>query len=714
MADGADERLVVMLEARISEFEKRMATAERRGTRTYGALRKGARTAATSMERDLAQSSARVNQSLASVSAGVGKLATAFAGGLIAGGVAALVERIGSASRQTIKDIAAIADEAERAGVGVEAFQQWGFVASQNRIQLDAVTDGLKELNLRADEWITTGAGAGAEAFERLGFRVDTLAEGLKDPPELLAEIIGRLGDLDKAAQIRVADEVFGGTAGERFVELIDLGEDGLRAQLDRAREIGVVIDEDMVRKAQELDAKLEEVTARMRGLWQAGVLGAAEFFGLIEAEREAMAFAPDTAARVIGETLTDTLAALPEVTVEARAAIEGLVVEYAALGDEARTLVGGLNDAAIMLRGVGSEAEAAELSRLANDLGAAARAFDDGTISGEEFAGKLSEVIGQIDATIAEMGDLDRARLSGVIGAVQTLYGWIASLPGAVREAKAEIASAEGLAAGGRGDGMAEWQRRTLDGQSKYAPTTSPRPKAAPSYMGEPLTETKRSGGGADSTSRRVEALLEDLQTEREILESWYAEGLELINGATDAELEAVGGRHEALERLEEEHQDRMRGIRDLANTGALANAENFFGAMATLTAAGGDRLVKAARVFSAAEALINTYRAQAQVLADPRLSFWQKLPAAAAIGAAGLKLVSAIKGGGGGGGGSSKASASSGSASSAASEQEPMRVLLQGLDPRAIYTGQALIDLADGLQKEFGNRGIVLGVAK
>ena len=36
---GADERLVVMLEARISEFEKRMAKAEGTGTRTYQKLR---------------------------------------------------------------------------------------------------------------------------------------------------------------------------------------------------------------------------------------------------------------------------------------------------------------------------------------------------------------------------------------------------------------------------------------------------------------------------------------------------------------------------------------------------------------------------------------------------------------------------------------------------------------------------------------------------
>lgn len=82
---------------------------------------------------------------------------------------------------------------------------------------------------MRSDEFIATGKGPAAEAFGRLGIDAASLKEKLKDPSALFSEIIGKLGQLEKAAQIRIADEIFGGTGGEKFVQLIDQGEAGIR-----------------------------------------------------------------------------------------------------------------------------------------------------------------------------------------------------------------------------------------------------------------------------------------------------------------------------------------------------------------------------------------------------------------------------------------------------------------------------------------------------
>lgn len=269
---------------------------------------------------------------------------------------------------------------------------------------------------------------------------------------------------------------------------------------------------------------------------------------------------------------------------------------------------------------------------------------------------------------------------------------------------------------------GMEEDARGRVIAPSDLAPETSNRPRRAPALLGEAGTvpgsgrSSGGGGGGGGGSGGRVEALLRDLQTEREAVTAWYGESLALLNGATEAQLAAVGGRHGALERLETEHQERLRGIRDEAQGGALANAETFFGALATVTAAGGGRMVAASRAFGAAEALINTYRAQAQVLADPKLSFWAKLPAMAAIGAAGMQLVGAL---GGGGSRVSSVAGSAGSSSGAAAgvaagkEQSPLFLTLKGLDPSTLYSGQQVIDLATALQKEFGKRGLKMEFA-
>lgn len=713
----ADERLVVMLEARITEFEKRMRQAEQRGTRTYTGLRRSSSSATAAMEADAARAAARVNQSLASVSSRIGDFGKAFAGGLLAGGAAALVSQLGAASRQAVADLAALGDTARRANLEVEDFQRWAFVASQNRIGLDAMTDGFKELSLRADEFIQTGAGPAAEAFNRLGLGAAELRDRLKEPSALMLEIVGRLEGMDKAAQVRIADEVFGGTGGERFVELLAQGEEGLRATMARAEEVGVVLDREMIQKAAELDAKFRELESRLAAVWQTGAVQAGYFFGLVEREREKLALNPAGAAQVVGEGLTGALSDLPEVPQEALEQIEGLRLEYQALAEEARGLVLPLSDASAMLRGLGEEAGAVALADLSRRLSDAAAAFDDGTMTGEEYATTLRDVMGEAEKTLAALDDLDRAKLEGVIGQVSSLLDWIRQLPQAAADARAEVAA---LALMDTGQGLSPEDPGLLppEPRSPLAPSRSQRPRRAPAMLGErePAKTGGRAGGGG-KPANRVEALLADLQTEREAVAAWYEESAAMLQAATDAELAQIGGRQEAVERLEAEHMARLRAIRGGGQGQMLDEAAGFFGAMAGIAAAGGDRLVKAVATFSAVQSLINSYTAATAALATPGLTVWGRVAAYASVLGTGLQAVAAIKSAGGVGGGSAGGIASGATSSASAADvstpakvsQAPMRVRLEMLDPRAIFTGQALIDLVDDVQREVGNRGVI-----
>ena len=275
MADDA-ERLIVLLEARIRDFEKNMQKASGTADKSYGRMRKDSKSATRQMEADMVRSTTRINQALASSSAKIGAYGKAavggFLGGFLAGGVAGIISQIG----RVANSIAQVGDEAKRAGVSIEAFQEWKFVAEQNRIGIDQMTDGLKELNLRADEFVLTGKGSAAEAFQRLGYTSGELAKKLEDPSKLLLEIIDRLGKFDKAAQIRISDELFGGSAGERFVELIDQGEEGIRATIDRAHELGVVMDDEVIQRAAELDRKFNEVASTVSTKLKTAIVEAA------------------------------------------------------------------------------------------------------------------------------------------------------------------------------------------------------------------------------------------------------------------------------------------------------------------------------------------------------------------------------------------------------------------------------------------------------
>lgn len=152
-----DERLVVLLEARVSEFEKRMLQAEQRGTRTYQGLSRGSRSATRQMEADMIRSANSVNRAVASTSTKIGGLGRLLAGGLSA---AALI--------QGARQYGRLADEATRmqnalrvAGLeGEELTRVYGRLfqsAQRNAAPVGAMVDLYSKLALTQKELGVTG-----------------------------------------------------------------------------------------------------------------------------------------------------------------------------------------------------------------------------------------------------------------------------------------------------------------------------------------------------------------------------------------------------------------------------------------------------------------------------------------------------------------------------------------------------------------------------
>ncbi|MDQ7775534.1 MAG: hypothetical protein Q4615_06295 [Paracoccus aminovorans] len=448
---GADERLVVMLEARISEFEKRMRQAEGTGTRTYQGLRRGSRSATRQMEQDMARSASSIRQSVASVTGSIGSMGKVLAGGFLGGvAIGGMSELIGS-SRQVVAGIAEIGNEAKRAGLSAQAFQEWKFVAESNRISVDALVDGFKELSLRADELIATGVGPAAEAFGRLGFRAEDLKRKLKDPSALMLEIMQRLEGMDKAAQIRIADEIFGGTGGERFVELLGQGEDALRDTIARAHETGAVLDDEMIAKAQDLDRRFRELQTSAGNFFKQVVVDVATSLGVLadfEAHLDALFPNEGRGRQLIGdegyETLEQNMAAAEELA----GSLQGLSAQYDGLADAAGMTVPVLLETAAQLRMMGETGAADALQALADEMQRAVAEFQNGETSAEDFTAKLVDVRDRADSAVQGLGEIDGVSFASVIGQLGNLGGTIASVISLANSLKGALAAAAGTSA--------------------------------------------------------------------------------------------------------------------------------------------------------------------------------------------------------------------------------------------------------------------------
>ena len=199
------------------------------------------------------------------------------------------------------------------------------------------------------------------------------------------------------------------------------------------------------------------------------------------------------------------------------------------------------------------------------------------------------------------------------------------------------------------------------------------------PESLLPPEREEEGTGRGRGGGSRRdpqaelkrkLEQAQQLLQTELEAEQKANEARLEVLRQAKEAELLTEAEFNELKERENKRHADAMAGI-DVYQYGSRAQQMGqFMGDMATAFASGNEEMMRISKVFGAGEALINAWRTFSQVMADPKLDWYQKIPAAVSLFGSAMQAVNAIqsvgKGGSGqrsaGGGGAAAAGGAAG----------------------------------------------------
>jgi len=157
---------------------------------------------------------------------------------------------------------------ADRLGLATSKLSELQHVGRQFGVRQGAIVDGLKEMSMRADEFAKTGSGPAAEAFQRLGLSESELNRVKGDTDALFKLISERMsGVQDTAARQRIADELMGGQAGEKMVEMLSASNKEIQRIRGQGRAVGNVISAEEGKQAERFTKALNNAQGALKGV---------------------------------------------------------------------------------------------------------------------------------------------------------------------------------------------------------------------------------------------------------------------------------------------------------------------------------------------------------------------------------------------------------------------------------------------------------------
>lgn len=504
--------------------------------------------------------------------------------------VGAAVAALTALTRASMNNIDQLAKQARSLGIATDRLQAMSMVAEEAGISQEKLSGALGRMQVAVTQ-LADGTATATRAFERIGVSMEDV-QGLS-PDEQFRTIAQGLNNIrDPAQRTTAAMEIFG-RAGRDMINMLD----GYGEKLDEAaefqRRFGIAVSQDQADAVERANDAIGRLGMAFQGL---------------------------------GNLLAVTLAPIIEGTAKVIGEIAGVIFDRVVPATDAYT------------------AAQNELNRV---LGVYS---DTGAPEARDEAIRLAEAqLKSAEAALAEA----RAQVE------------LAS----AREMAAMSDPDAALMAGAEGDAaqrnLNETRQRLQDVQNLL---NSLRDDNDPIHLppivfdreGDETDEGSISGGLSSAEGirnemeERLNALIESLQTEAETVKAWYNESRQTLEDALASELITVEQYHEQRERLEDEHQRRLAGIRGAGHQNAFSAVVQSGQQILAAVGQTNERMADAAKALGQFEALVNAYRAASQVLADPTAPWFVKIGAAASVLATGIGFANSIgrmsRSGGGG----------------------------------------------------------------
>lgn len=219
----------------------------------------GFKSSATTVE----QQSARMAKAVGTVEKGVNSVGATlknFGAGLAAGaGLTAIASLSGAFDKlkETISEYDKIASDAKTTGLKTDTFQALAFAAKQANIEYDSFNSSL-DIFAKNSGLAERGQGALYAGLKNLNPQLLQAILNTKDQEERLKLVADAMANTSDATQKAALSTVIFGKGGIEMARILEQGRASIERFKQSARDMGIIIPDDLLQKAGELDDKLD------------------------------------------------------------------------------------------------------------------------------------------------------------------------------------------------------------------------------------------------------------------------------------------------------------------------------------------------------------------------------------------------------------------------------------------------------------------------
>lgn len=214
--------------------------------------------------------------------------------------ITAAAGAFGVMAQRSLAAAESIADTARQANIATERLQELRFAADQNGSSAQAMDQALRVLRSNMGLVAQGAGGEAARALRTLGLEQEVLTGQLSDTGQAFDLIVRRLEGIESPAQRAAVATQLLGRGGRELTQLLDGGSEAIDRASARLREMGGVLDDELVQNGARANAEIRAMRQAIGTQFNRAVLeNANELRAFAQALADIARFGMDAAAAI-------------------------------------------------------------------------------------------------------------------------------------------------------------------------------------------------------------------------------------------------------------------------------------------------------------------------------------------------------------------------------------------------------------------------------